>query len=281
METSNLASKKVAITGSTGLVGSRVVELLKNDFEFIPLTSQELDITNIEAVNKKLNETEYDLLLHLAAYTNVDGAETERETAYDINVKGTENLINATIIKDVEFIYVSTGFVFDGTNPPYYEDSQPNPTSYYGQTKFEAEELVKDNAMIVRVEYPYGNSPAPKKDIAHVLKSLLEQGKTLSMVENSLMTPTFIDDIAYALKHLIHNYSPEIYHVVGANALSPLDLAKTIARTFNLNESLIQPTTIEKYFEGKANRPQFADVRSKKNTFYAMKGFEEGVKGLL
>jgi dTDP-4-dehydrorhamnose reductase len=272
--------KKIAITGATGLVGSRVVELLKDNFQFIPLSSKELDITSKDQVNEKLKDLDFDLLLHLAAYTNVDGAETEKEKAYNLNVNGTKYLLDAVLEKKAEFIYISTGFIFDGTKPPYYEDSIAHPTGYYGQTKFEGEQLVKDRGMIVRIEYPYGNSPAPKKDIAHVLKSLLEQGKTLTMIENSLITPTLIDDIAFGLKHLMNSYSSETFHLVGATALSPFNLAKTIARTFNLDENLVKPTTLEEYFKGKAHRPQFADVRSKKNNFSKMRTFEEGIKTL-
>lgn len=270
--------KKIAITGSTGLVGSRIIELLKNNFEFIPLTSKELDITNYDSTVSKLKSIDFDLLLHFAAYTNVDGAETEKEVAYNTNVKGTKNLLNSAQSKNAEFIYISTGFVFDGKNPPYFEDSEPNPIGYYGETKFEGEKIVGNNGMIVRFEYPYGTSPSPKRDFARTLKSLLEQGRTIKGISNSLMTPTHIDDIAEALKYLMNNYSKEIFHVVGSQALSPFDAAKSIAKTFNLDAELIQPTTYEEYFKGKAQRPQFADVRSKKNTFLKMKSFEEGVK---
>jgi dTDP-4-dehydrorhamnose reductase len=269
---------KIAITGSTGLVGTRIVELLQDTFEFIPLLQREIDITQQDSVHKTLSNISYDVLLHLAAYTNVDAAETEKDTAYGINVKGTQHLFDITKQKNAKFIYISTGFVFDGINPPYYEDSPPNPVSIYGQTKFQGEEIVKDNAMIVRFEYPYRSSFDPKKDFVRTVKSLLEQKRSLTMVNNSLMTPTFIDDIAYALKYLLQNYSEEIFHIVGTTALSPYDCGKQIAKTFGLDESLVQPTTYERYFAGKAKRPQWADVRSKKNTFYKMKSFEEGLQ---
>jgi dTDP-4-dehydrorhamnose reductase len=270
--------RKIAITGATGLVGTRILEILKNDFEFIPLRSEDIDITDKDKVQTKFKELSFDLLLHLAAYTNVDGAETEKETAHKINVEGTQNVLKATLEKNAQFIYISTGFIFDGKTPPYFEDSTPNPIGYYGQTKFEGEKAVGDKGMIVRFEYPYGNSPAPKKDFARVLKTLLEQGRTIKGISNSLMTPTFIDDIAFALKHLVENFSPEIFHVVGSQSISPFDAAKIIAKTFNLDTNLIQSTTYEEYFAGKAKRPQFADVRSNKNNFLKMKSFEEGVK---
>lgn len=269
---------KIAITGSNGLVGSRIVELLTNKFEFIPLPSKTFDITNSENVSNVLSNLNYDIFLHLAAYTNVDSAEKEKELAYKISVEGTKNVFNATSQKNKKFIYVSTDFVFDGNNPPYYEDSLPNPISYYSQTKYEGEKIVKDNAMIVRISYPYRSSSQTKPDFMRIIKNLLEQKKTLTMITDSLMTPTFIDDIAYALEHLLNNFSPEIFHLTGEKSMSPYDAGMLIAKTFHLDQSLIQPITYEKYFENKAKRPRYLDTKSKKNNFYKMKSFEDGLK---
>jgi dTDP-4-dehydrorhamnose reductase len=268
---------KIALTGSTGLIGSRIVELLNNEFEFIPLLQSQVNITNKEQISKAITNIDYDIFLHLAGYTNVDCAEQEKDLAYKINVEGTRNVFESVINKNKKFIYISTDFVFDGKTPPYFEDNQPNPVSYYGLSKYEGEKFVKDRAMIVRLSYPYRFLFEAKKDFVRGIKLLLEQKKTLAMVTDSLMTPTFIDDIAYGLKYLFNNYSPEVYHLVGANSLSPYDAGILIAKTFNLDSSLIQPTTYEKYFTNKAPRPQYSDMKTKKNNFYKMKTFEEGL----
>lgn len=269
---------KIAVTGSNGLIGSRIIELLKDKFDFIPLPSKTLDITNKENVSEVLPVLEYDILLHLAAYTNVDGAEQEKELAYKINVEGTKNIIEEASRKDKKIIYVSTDFVFDGNNPPYFEDSLPNPISYYAETKYEGEKIVKDNAMIVRISYPYRASYQAKPDFMRIIKNLLEQKKNLSMVTDSLMTPTFIDDIAYSFEHLFNNFSPEIFHLAGEQSMSPYDAGKLIAKTFGLDESLVQPVTYEQYFENKAKRPRLLETKSKKNNFFGMKTFEEGLR---
>jgi dTDP-4-dehydrorhamnose reductase len=273
---------KIALTGSTGLIGSRIIELLQNEFIFIPLLQSEVDITNREQITTLINKINFDIFLHLAGYTNVDGAEQEKDLVYKINAEGTRNVFESVINKNKNFIYISTDFVFDGKKPPYFEDSQPNPISYYGLSKYEGEKIVNPpaggKAMIVRLSYPYRSQFEPKKDFVRGIKSLLEQKKTLTMVTDSLMTPTFIDDIAYGLKYLFNNYSPEIYHLVGVNSLSPYDAGKLIAKTFNLDSSLIQPTTYKKYFINKAPRPQYSDIKSKKNNFYQMKSFKEGLE---
>lgn len=269
---------RVALTGPTGLVGSRIIELLHNDFTFIPLSHDAVDITNKESVHTILKDLDFDLMLHLAAYTQVDKAEEEQEKARLINIEGTRNLFDFCISKGKKFIYISTDFVFDGEHPPYFEDSIPNPLGVYAKTKYEGECIVKDKAMIIRFSYPYRTAYDKKKDFVRSLKSLLESHTPLTMVQDTLVTPTFIDDIAEALRHLFVNFTPEIFHIIGASSISPYDAAMMIAHQFRLNSSLITPITLDKYSKGKAPRPRYSVTKSKKNTFYTMKSFEEGLK---
>jgi len=269
---------KIALTGADGLVGSRIIELLKNDFEFVPLAQPSMDITDKKQVDDTLKDLNFDIFFHLAAYTNVPGAETNKDLCFNINVEGTRNVFEVVKQKQKKFIYVSTDFVFDGTTPPYVEDSIPNPIGIYAQSKYEGEKILKGQAMIVRIAYPYRANYELKKDFFRTFKSYLENGKPLSMITNSLMTPTFIDDIAYGLKYLFNNFSQEIYHLVGSQSLSPYDAATKVAETFGLDKSLIGKTTYEEYVQGKAQLPQFADVRSKKNNFWKVKSFSEGLE---
>ena len=266
---------KIAITGADGLVGSRIVELLKNDFEFIPLPQNLMDITSKEQVKNAFKDLNFDIFFHLAAYTNFPGAEINKELCQKINIQGTKNVFEVVQSKGKKFVYVSTDFVFDGTNPPYDEDSLQNPTGVYALSKYEGEKIIKDQAMIVRIAYPYRANFEFKKDFFRTFKSYLENGKPLLMITDSLMTPTFIDDIAYGLKYLFNNYSTEIFHLVGSQSTSPYDAAFKVAEVFNLDKSLIGKTTYEEYVKGKARLPQFATIKSNKNNFYKMKTFSE------
>jgi dTDP-4-dehydrorhamnose reductase len=268
---------KIALTGASGLVGSRIVELLNNDFTFISLPQNQMDITDREAVVRKVINTDFDIFLHLAGYTNVDNAEKEKRVAFKINRDGTKNVHDAVRKKGKKFIYISTDFVFDGKNPPYFEDSKPNPISLYGLSKYEGEKVLDERAMIVRISYPYRKSFELKKDFVQTIRGLLEKGKPLAMVTDSLMTPTFIDDIAFALKYLFINFSEGVFHINGADSLSPYEAGKIIAKTCGLDQTLILPTTYEAYFQGKAFRSQYSDMKSKKNNFYRMKSFAEGL----
>ena len=269
---------KIALTGADGLVGSRIVELLGQDFEFIPLPQNLMDITDKKQVESVLQNLDFDIFFHLAAYTNVPGAESNKELCFKINRDGTKNVFEAVSQKRKKFIYVSTDFVFDGTNPPYDEDSTPNPIGIYAFSKYEGEKIVKAQVMIIRISYPYRSNFELKKDFFRTFKLYLESNKPLSMIADSLMTPTFIDDIAFGLKYLFNNYRSEIFHLVGSQSISPYDAAIKVAETFGLDKSLIGKTTYEEYVKGKARLPQFATIKSNKNNFWKMKTFSEGLE---
>lgn len=272
---------KIAITGSTGLIGSRIIELLKDDFEFIELIWPQFDVAKKDQVWRNLKNLKFDIFFHLAAYTNVDTGDQEKKLAYSINVTGTKNVFEIVRDRKKKFIYVSTDFIFDGKHPPYYENSKPNPLSYYAQTKYEGEKIVNPPAggqtMIVRYSYPYRAGFEPKRDFVRTVKHLLGNKKTLLMVTDSLITPTFIDDIVFAMKYLFTYFSPEIYHIVGGDSLSPYDAGKLIAKTFRLDTSLVQPISYKEYFKNKAKRPQYSEIKTKRNNFQRMKKFAEGL----
>ncbi|MDO8609686.1 MAG: SDR family oxidoreductase [bacterium] len=272
---------KIALTGSTGLIGSRIIELLEKDFEFIPLLQTQVDITNKDQITNAINEIDFDYFLHLAAYTNVDATEQNKDLVQKINVEGTRNVFETVQKKNKQFIHISTDFVFDGSKPPYLENSTPQPVSFYAQTKYDAEQIVKDKAMIIRLSYPYRAKYDLKKDFVKSIVSLLKEQKTIQMVTDSLMTPTFIDDIAFAFKYLVLHFDKKIYHIVGSDSISPFNSGKLIAQKFHLDESLVQPITFKTYFQNKAKRPQYSDIKTKNNIFYKMKTFEQGLDEIL
>lgn len=276
----------IAATGLDGLVGSRIREVLQEKYDFVNLKEGVIDITSAESVQKCVHETQFDVFLHLAAFTNVDSAESERETAWKVNVDGTRNVFDAVRTKgakgkkSAKFIYISTGFVFDGLSGPYYEDSIPHPVCYYGETKLEGEKIVGLDGMIVRIDYPYGGHVGYKKDIVENLIDNLREKKPLSGVVDQILTPTYIDDIANALDYLIEHYSPEIYHIVGADNLSGMDVINTIGRVFDLDTSYVQEITFDEFNKGKAIRPKQSIMKSRKNDFYVMSAFEQGLEKL-
>lgn len=271
---------RVAGTGLDGLVGSRIVQLLQNDVDFISIPQTAMDITDQQQTRSALKTIDFDLFLHMAAYTAVDGADIAQETAYNINVRGTKHVFDAVHEKKKPFIYISTDFVFDGITPPFDENSTPHPISYYGQTKYEGEKIVKNHAMIVRLSYPYRAHFEGKTDIVRSIILLLQEKKHIKGVIDQILTFTFIDDIAHAMNYLFTHYSPEIMHIVGADSISAYEAIQTIGKVFALDTSHVTKTTCDDFYAGRARRPKNGIIISKKNTFYRMKTFEEGLQNI-
>lgn len=285
----------IALTGARGLVGSRVAEILtKSGHHCILLSSDKLDITDEKSVDACFATLDAELVIHLAAYTNVDGAEIAPDEARLINVGGTRHVYAAASRRGMKHIQISTDFVFDGTHPPYDENSTPHPQGVYAKTKWEAEQYLfskaenhqpstinyqlPPNAMIVRITYPYRLDDFAKKDFVRAIKSLLEKGTSIGGITNSLITPTWIDDIAHALNHLCLHFQNQIYHVVGSEALSPHDIFQLIAKKWHLDPALIRPVTFEDYFSGKAPRPKLGHTTSIRNDFYPMHSIADVLK---
>ncbi|MFO0703273.1 MAG: NAD(P)-dependent oxidoreductase [Patescibacteria group bacterium] len=277
--------KTIAITGASGLIGTRILEILGIQYIFIPIPQGEVDITDKTTIEKFLEGKHFDYLLHLAAYTNVDGAEKDRKLCEDINVLGTQNIFDVCKAKRAKFIHISTDFVFDGRKiddkvPSFDEYTTPNPVSFYGKTKYDAEKIVEKDAMIIRLSYPYRKDFEIKKDFVRTIKSLLESGKEVKMIDDSLITPTYIDDLANALGFLIENYSKEVFHLVGSDSMSPYEAGIRIAKHYKLDDKLIKPVSYDEYFKNKAQRPQYAKIVVTKNIGLKMKTLEEGLKDM-
>lgn len=286
---------KILGTGLTGLVGSRIVELLKDKYEFENLSLETgVDITDKETVAKKIVDTSAEIVLHLAAKTDVDSCEKDREkdtkilsgfhyakfnsasssegipkqvqnngfvtvnSAWAINVEGTRNIVEAAKKNGKKIIYISTDFIFDGTRDFYEEEDNPNPINWYGVTKYEGEKIVQDSnvpSLICRLAFPYRANFPLKKDFVRGILERLKNGQEIKMVKDEIITPTFIDDISHALDLLISQETVGIYHVAGGSSHTPLEIAHLLAHLFNLDESLISETTREAYFAGRAPRP--------------------------
>lgn len=255
--------KKILGTGLSGLVGSRIVELLSSHFEFEDLSFDTgVDITDKTAVISRFKNSESGWVLHLAAKTDVDACEKDKELkdegkAWKINVGGTKNIVEAAEQFSKKVIYVSTDFVFDGKKDFYTENDQPNPISWYGKTKFEGEKIVltNPNNIVIRISYPYRAKCGVKTDFMHAILRRLEKNQSVIALSDHVFTPTFIDDIANAIDKLIETNQSGIFHVNGSTSLTPYQATLQMAKVYNYSVELISKTIMEKYFQGRALRP--------------------------
>ncbi|KKQ75114.1 MAG: dTDP-4-dehydrorhamnose reductase [Candidatus Woesebacteria bacterium GW2011_GWB1_38_5b] len=278
--------------GLEGLIGSRIRQLLENEINFVSLGINEgIDITDPSTLAKIKEYGQADYVLHLAARTDVDGCEKEKELAeesesWKTNVVGTKNIAQICNETGKKIIYFSTDFVFDGKKPrgeSYSEEDLPNPINWYAVTKYEGElEVEKSGAdyLILRTAFPYRAEFDKKKDLLRSIKERLEGGEVIDAVWDQYFCPTFIDDIAQAFKKLIEYGAFGIYHVVGSDVLSPYEVSIKITEEFGLNKGLIRKVSRKDFFKNKAARPFNLALRNDKieKLEIRMKGFEEGLK---
>ncbi len=283
---------KLAIIGSTGLVGSRILELLSNSYSLVEFNSSSgTDITNPQSLELLASDEEISHVILLAAKADVDGCELDREEnengeAWKINVEGAANV--AKLCKDThkKIIYISTDFVFDGTKPDgefYDENDTPNPINWYGYTKWKGEQAVTESgasSVIIRIAYPYRAKFDKKNDFVRAISNRLRSNQEVWAVSDHIFNPTFIDDFVNALDVVISQDVSGIYHVVGSESLNPYDAAIKIADTFELDKSLVSSTTRVEYFSGKADRPFNLAMNNDKIKALGvrMRSFEEGLQ---
>ena len=286
--------QKIIGTGLSGLVGSRIVELLKDKFGFVDFS---LD-TGVNILDKENLATAFEknkdaiAVLHLAAFTDTNTAWNQKGDksgiCYQLNVEGTRNILELVQKYNQYFIYISTDFVFDGNkNAPYTEDDIPNPIEWYGETKYLGEKVITDsgysNYNISRITYPYRANFDTKVDIIRKVLTKLKNDEEVKMFSDQICTYTFIDDIAKSLGYFLENKNTGIYHLVGSSSHSPYEMAKLVASTFGLDQNLVQPSSLDDYIKSQpeGSRPWqktlITSNRKVKDLGIGMKTLEEGL----
>jgi len=255
---------KIIGTGLSGLVGSRIVDL-NPDIEFVNISIESgISIIDPVALEKVfVDNPDAEAVLHLAAFTDTNAAWDQKGDksglCYQLNVNGTQNIVNLCQKYGKYLIHISTDYVFDGTkNGPYLEDDPTSALEWYGQTKAMAEKVVLDSAIsasIVRLAFPYRAKYDTKTDIIRKIKFKLENGETLNLFDDQITTPTFVDDIARGLKVFFDQKPTGIYHLVGSSSQSPYEMALATAEVFNLDKSKIVATKLSDYLKTENARP--------------------------
>lgn len=249
---------KVLVTGANGMLGQDLCPILeKNNFDVVKTDIDNLDITNSEMVNEVLSKENPDIVIHCAAYTNVDKAEEDINTARLINSTGTENLAKACAKLDCTMVYVSTDYVFEGNgNKPYLPEDSTSPLNNYGLTKFEGEEAVRKYCKkyyITRTSWLYG---IHGKNFVETMISLADRPE-VKVVNDQTGCPTWTVELCNAILTILNENRPfGIYHTCGAGATTWYEFTKEIYSLCNLKANLQQCTTEE--FPRPAKRPTYS-----------------------
>jgi len=290
---------KILITGANGFLGYYLVEqLLNKNYEVIatgrgqsrlPFSKhknfhyEEMDFTDPFSIHDVFEKIKPEVVVHAGAMSKPDECELDQMKAYLVNVEGTvQLLINAEDIKSF-FIFLSTDFVFDGERGMYNENDIPNPVNYYGRTKLEAEEAVKEYEFdwaIVRTVLVYGINHSGHNNILKIVKEKLEKGEEYNIVDDQVRTPTYVEDLATGIVTIIEKKATGVFHLSGKDMLTPYQMAIKTAEILNLDSSVLKKVTAES-FSQPARRPLktgFVIDKARKELGYEPLSFEEGLK---
>lgn len=288
---------KIVIIGANGFTGRRILRHLAPKHEVTACSLhadihpeegyrfETLDVLNNESVDALLNALHPDVIINASALSVVDYCEQHRDEAYAINVTSVKHLAEYCQEAQCRLIHLSTDFVFDGiATSPYVETDTPNPVNYYGQTKLQGEEAIAqacEDYAIARVEVVYGKPlQGQHGNIVHLVKSRLESGQGIRVVNDQFRSPTWVEDIARAVEALLTPEHKGIYHICGGETMSVADIALRTARHFGLDTSLIQSVTTEEMNEA-TPRPLYSPMSTEKaqhDLGYQPSPFEVGLE---
>lgn len=239
-------------SSSLGDIDSRIIK-----GEVISLSREELDITDLNMVKEVINNTKPDVIINCAAYTNVDGCESDFKGAFKVNALGPRNLAIAAKEANSKLLHISTDYVFDGKGTsPYKEYDRINPKSVYGKTKALGDDYVRefcDKYFIVRTSWLYGRFG---KNFVYTISNLGDKNDSIKVVNDQLGNPTNCEDLAYNILKLIVTEEYGIYHCTGEGICSWYDFAVEIIKLKGCH-CKVEPCTTEEY-PRPAKRPTYS-----------------------
>ncbi len=259
---------KALIVGSKGQLGRALQSTVPAGVELFCVDVDELDITRPDLVNEWVDRVKPDILFNAAAYTAVDKAEQDEETALAINGTAVGTLADAARRIGARFVHVSTDFVFDGTaGTPYAPDAPANPLSAYGRTKLVGEQLAGENAIIVRTAWVY--APVGNNFVRTMLR-LMSERPEVRVVADQIGTPTYAPALAEALWRLVAAQAQGLYHYTDSGVASWYDFAVAIQEEGMAAGLLAQAAKVVPIntadFPTPAHRPSYS-VLDKSRTF--------------
>jgi len=290
--------KSLLLTGSNGLLGQKLVALLRgrDDLRLVATARganrlpfpngyeyREMDITDPDAVTRVMDEIRPRAVIHAAAMTNVDQCEFEKDLCWKMNVLATEYLAQACERHGSFLCHVSTDFIFDGTAGPYAEDATPSPLSFYGWSKYAAEEVVRRSALrwgIARTVLVYGiAADMSRSNIILWVKSSLEAGKTIKVVTDQFRSPTLAEDLAVGCWLIADQEAGGVFNISGKDFLTPYEMALKTADFFGLDKTLITQADSSTFTQPAKRPPRTGFVLDKaiRVLGYAPHSFEEGI----
>lgn len=277
---------KVLITGANGMVARAAIEHCRAIGDDVSaLSRQELDISHHEAVFNMFKKIRPDAVLNCAAYTDVDGAESNVKVCFAANADGPENLALASREQNAAFVTISTDYVFDGLKTDFYtQRDTPNPQGVYAKSKLEGEIRARNayaRTIVVRSGWIYGEGGT---NFLSVMHKLLADGKAVNAIEDSYGTPTFANDLAKRLRELAEMDMPALFHATNSgDGTSYLGFAEKVCEIGGFDPALLQRVSKDE-LKRPAPRPvssKLACLFSKRFGLLPMQDWEKALEEFL
>jgi dTDP-4-dehydrorhamnose reductase len=289
---------KVLITGANGFLGYYIVkQLLQKEIPVIATGKGEcrlpfsdvnfiytsMDFTDPHAVHDVFEKFQPKVIVHAGAMGKPDVCEANQWQAHTVNVQGTLNMLANAEEHKCFFLFISTDFVFDGTKESYAEDDEPSPVNFYGKTKLEAEDAVREYEYgwsIVRTVLVYGKPYAGRRNILTIVKDKLEKGEECKIVDDQFRSATYVEDLASGIVSIVEKKAKGIFHLSGKDVMTPYEMACKTADYLGLDSSLIIRVTADEFPEPAKRPPRtvFVIGKAKRELNYEPVSFEEGLR---
>ena len=270
---------KVLVTGASGLLGKKVIkELLDKDYNVVALYNRnqipfnhdklikiQLDLSNKVYLEDLILKKKPDIIIHLAAYTNVDGCEINKDKAWSINVEATRSIVRAARVVKAHIIYISTDYVFDGEKGLYKETDTPNPINYYGLTKLIGEEIIRSSDLLYTIIRPsaiYGIGGS-KKSFAEFVAEKLSRGEKIYALIDQYVSPTLNTLLAKAIAEVVEMKPMGTLHIAGERK-NRYEFAVKLAKALDLPIDLIEKASIKEMKKWVAKRPRDSSLDTTK-----------------
>lgn len=261
---SRIIKEKILVYGITGMLGSRIRQMLSSKFNIIAPTHKQLDLTNTKKVLEHLNGVKPDQIVYAAGLTKIDDAQKYPDSADLLNFKVIAAIAKEALKLKIPVHYISTDAVFDGTQKGhlYKESDKPNPLSVYGKSKLKGERIVlscSKNNSVIRTIMVYSSNYAYKSDFVRLAYERLKNKKKIEGIEDQTLNPTFVDDLVYAISLILKNHAKGIYHVAAKDFTTNFGFLIKLAEVFKFDKSLITKVKFKDFFKNKiAPRTQYS-----------------------
>jgi len=277
---------KILVTGALGMLGKDLLPLLSAKHEVLGKDIQDFDITDRRRVQDEIAACRPDVVIHAAAYTDVDGCETKRDLAFAVNGEGALHVALGCAQAGSRMIHLSTDYVFDGTSQiPYPEGFPAHPLNVYGESKLQGElyiQKVLENYLIIRTAWLYGKQG---KNFVDTILRLSGQQDELRVVNDQRGSPTFTKDLSQALGRLVEEETQGVLHVTNSGSCTWFEFAQKILDLTFLSGRKARVIPISSTELGRpAQRPANSVLdcsRFEQITGFRMRNWEEGLREYL